>query len=395
MRVATIDSIKATNDEDIGLLVKELQRQAETRKDFVVPAKDIRAVTQDDGVDFAFDLGNGTPPVIFEATWNAHQNIAGRLDIQKNYYESMRERGAYDLMEMNLNYWAERDNRNFLVRTIDGKMRAVMSDRFRTLDNVELFFTAFKEANELGAKITRADLTENNFYMRFIHPDWATKLSGFRMDMEERRARRNDGGHNPVKALSFLDDGGDSTYLVPGIVIRNSDTGHGSMNAELFIFDLVCSNGLIADRTIHEVHLGKQLEAGYVSQETRELEDAAVWSRVRDLIAASFNEEKFQEIIEQIKNSASITLEAPLAAVETVVRNYSLSDEDKDAILDNLMSGGSNTVYGLISAVTAVGRDKSNYDDAVKYERAGGDILNDPKDFVRVQRHTRSARKSK
>jgi len=56
------------------------------------------------------------------------------------------------------------------------------------------------------------------------------------------------------------------------------------------------------------------------------------------------------------------------------------------------LATGSNTVYGLLSAVTAVGRDKTNYDEGRRFEEAGGDILANPSEFVRVRRGTRASR---
>lgn len=57
-----------------------------------------------------------------------------------------------------------------------------------------------------------------------------------------------------------------------------------------------------------------------------------------------------------------------------------------------MLTGGSSSVRGLINAVTAVGRDKTNQDETIKFERAGGDILDDPREFVRVSRSRKATR---
>lgn len=391
MKFATIEPIRATKDEDIALLVQELQRQEATRRDYVVPAKDISAVVEDEGVKFAFQTGKDTPPALFDPTWRAHETIWNRLDIQKNYYQKMGDQ-APDLLAHNINYWAERSEKNFLVRTLDDKVRAFMSDRFRTMDSVELFFTAFKEVKEVGAKIVQADLTEENFYLKILHPEWAQKVEGFRSDVWARKTNRPGGSLYHV--LDHLEEDG-GQWLVPGSVIKNSDTGNGALSMDLFAFDTICWNGLVHSRNIHQVHLGKQLEVGYLSQETRELEDRTIWSKVRDLIRAAFaDKEAFLLLVKKMMNAQEIELENPVGAVDLVVKNFGFSDDDKQDIMNELMAAGSNTVYGLLTAVTAVGRDKPNQDETIRFERAGGDILDDPREFVRVKRFTKAARRT-
>jgi hypothetical protein len=388
MRVATIESRRATSDEDIALVIQELQRQSEVRKDYIVPAKDIKAVVQDNEVMFTFAVNNA-PPVIYEPTHRAHETMWNRFDINKTYYERMGDE-ASDLLVHNINYWAERDNRNFLARTLDDKVRAFMSDRFRTLDSVELFFTAFQEVKEIGAKIVQLDLTENNFYMKMLHPEWAVKVENFRTDVWSRHTNRPGGSLYHV--LDHLEEDG-GQWLVPGAVISNSDVGYGSLHGELFCFDTICWNGLVHSRTLHQVHLGRQQEVGIYSHETRELEDRVIWSKVRDMIQAGFDKDRFLELVKRLQKASTEKLEEPTSAVDTVVKNFSFSDDDKQSILNELMATGSPTVYGLLTAVTAVGRDKTNQDEAIKFERAGGDILDNPREFVRVRRERRVNRR--
>lgn len=396
MKFANIAPVRATNDAQIGELVKELQRQSETRRDYVVPGKDLHAHVDDGEVMLSIDMGGDLGRAVYEPTYRAHQTLWDKLSINSTYYQMMGD-AAPDLLAHNINYWLEHSPKNYLVRTLDDKIRAVMSNRFRSLDSVELFFTTFQEVKAVGAKIVQADLTENNFYLRVLHPEWAEKVQGFQMNMKARKDSRNYSLNSPrYSILDHLDDDDDGggTYLVPGITVTNSDVGAGSLHCELFIFDLICSNGMIGNRTIHQVHLGKELDIGFISQETRELEDRAIWSKVRDMIRGSFDRDKFLEYVKRIRASADIVLDNPMAAVETVVKNYGFSEEDQENILNELLNGGSNTVYGLLSAVTATGRDKANHDETIKFERAGGDILDNPSLLVPVRRFTRSARSS-
>lgn len=392
MKMATIAPIRARTEPEIAQLISSMQQQRTVRKDMVIPAKNLRAIVENDEVLFTLRPDDLMPPTKFEPTWTAHEGIYQRFGIHRSYYEKMGDEFP-DLMAYNINAWAERDERNFFVRTLDDKVRAIMSDRFRAMDSVDLFFTGYEKAKELGAHVAEVDVTEGHFYMRMVHPEWAEKMTGFRMNMQARRQSRDSAGIGTYRVLEHLDDPDDGgTWLVPGIILRNSDVGKGSLHAELFILDLICGNGMIGPRTIHQVHLGKQLDIGYISEETRKLEDQAIWSHVGDMITESFNREKFLEMCRKIQDSTTMEITEPLAAVEVVVKNYNLSETDQNDILNELLAAGSNTVYGLLSAVTAVGRNKSDADEATKFERAGGDILDDPRDFVRVRRDRKSSR---
>lgn len=389
MKYANIQPIRATNDEQIAQLVQELQRQSDTRRDYIVPAKDIKAFNEEGEVFVSIALDSaGTPPARFEPTYRAHETLWNRFDINKNYYTRMGDE-APDLLAYNINYWAERSQKNFLARTLDDKVRAFMSDRFRTLDNVELFFTTFQETREVNAKIVQADLTENNFYMKILHPEYAVKVENFRTDVWERRARRPGGSLYHV--LDHLEEDG-GQWLVPGVIVSNSDVGYGALHAELFCFDSICRNGLVHNRTLHQVHLGRQQEVGFLSRETMEAEDQVTWMKIRDMVRTGFDQDKFLEFVKQLQNASQEELGEPLTAVETVVKNFGFSEDDKQSILNELMAAGSPTVYGLLTAVTAVGRDKENQDEAIRFERAGGDILDNPREFVRVRRERRTAR---
>lgn len=389
MKYASIAPIRATNDEELGKLVAHLETQSKLRRDYVVPGRDIKAVVDDDMVKFSLQMNKDLPPTIYTPTYRAHQTTWDKFDIPKQYYERMGD-SAPDLLATNINYWTERSQKNYLVRTVGENVRAVLSDRFRTLDSTELFFTAFREAKDLEAKIVQADLTENNFYMKILRPDYAQKVEAFRTDVWSRKTNRP--GGSLYRVLEHLEEDG-GQWLVPGVSVRNSDVGSGSLAADLFVFDTICWNGLVHNRAVHQVHLGKQLDVGFISQETRDADDQVTWLKVRDLIRSALgDQDTFLALINKMQAAAETPLENAVEAVDMVVKNFGFSDEDKASIMNELLASGSNTVYGLMTAVTATGRDKENYDSGRQFEMAGGDILNNPTEFVRVKRGTKSTR---
>jgi hypothetical protein len=100
-----------------------------------------------------------------------------------------------------------------------------------------------------------------------------------------------------------------------GLVIRNSEVGASALRIEPFILRKVCVNGLILPRTLKKIHLGRQIDDIDWSDETKELEDKAFWSKVRDVIGATFDKQTFQSWVEKLKESTKIEIKKPIEAV--------------------------------------------------------------------------------
>jgi len=79
----------------------------------------------------------------------------------------MREAGEFKLLADNINTWL-RDGKR-LIRILDGKVRAILSDRYRIIDNYDLVFLALDEFRRKETiEIYRIDLTETMLYIKVI-----------------------------------------------------------------------------------------------------------------------------------------------------------------------------------------------------------------------------------
>lgn len=365
--------MKATTPEEINALAIELQRQSESKVDFVTPSWGIQATQSG-----TFRLWQGSDASLDDvvATKTAHSHIAEKCGIPPTYYQRTLE--APELWAQNVNHWMSSGTKNVLVRMLDGKLRAVLSDRYRVLDNVDLFYESAKIARQQGAQITRADLSDDggSFYARFIHPEWQERIS------TQRELGRVD---------RYGDDS-DGELVIPGVIVSNSETGRGGLRAAPFIHFLACSNGMVADGALFQIHLGKQQgEGAYMSDETRKLEDFTVWSKIRDLISATFDRERFRKMIADVRDTTSKQLEHPLEAVDNVVKHFGMSDDDRKAIFDELVSPSvgfdrGRTVYGLANAITARAHAYSDEPDRMlDFERAGAELVFGKRELVAVR----------
>jgi len=299
------------------------------------------------GVDF--------PP--FDIRKIAHRQIGARLGIPAKYYDRMLQT-APELLTANVNHWLHHKPERRLVRTMDGSARALLSDGYRSIDNHLVLEAALPILMDKGRglAVRSCELTETRLYIQASSP----------------RLRADIRVGDTVEA---------------GIVIRNSEVGHGAFAVETMLYRLSCLNGMITGNAIKRYHVGSRLngdgdEAGqYYRPDTVRADDEALVLRVRDTVDAALSDEEFQKSIRQLR-SATEDAVPPTAISQTiteVTNRYTVTDGEKVGILDRFILGADLTRYGLIQAITAQAHDASSYERGVDFERFGGDLAAMPR----------------
>jgi hypothetical protein len=327
---------------DLVDLVEELKRQKLNSFDIVADDDEIYVIAHE---DFGLMLG-----VIDHGRWPltewAHVQLAEKTGIPKKYYDRMREAREFELLADNVNTWLQGERR--LIRILDCKVRAILSNRYRIIDNYDLVFLVLDEFEKKETiEIHRIDLTETMLYIKAIDRTLTDAIK-------------------------------EEDMVYGGLIIRNSEVGASALRVEPFILRKVCNNGLILQRTLKKIHLGRQIteidDIGW-SDETKELEDKAFWSKVRDVIRATFDKQTFQSWVEKLKESTRIEIKKPTEAVNNIVGHLGLSEEQKQKLL---MHFSEPTKYGLINAVTNLASQTKNVDEQVRLEEFAGEILQAP-----------------
>jgi hypothetical protein len=325
---------------DLFGLVKELERQRRSRLDLIVDSSSLKAVPDEFyGLKLVIPDYGG-----YSLTDWAHGQLADKLGIPRKYYQRMLDSKRFWLLAENVNAWLSEEGKR-LIRIMDGKIRAILSDRYRIMDNYDIVFLALDEFKRRETvEIHRIDLTETMLYLKAID-----------------------------RTLTDSVRNGDIVY--GGLIIRNSEVGASALRVEPFILRKVCSNGLILQHSLKRIHLGRQtLEIGEIewSDETRMLEDKALWSKVRDIIRATFDRRIFHSWVEKLKESTKIEIKKPMEAVNNIVGHLGLSEEQKQKLL---MHFSEPTKYGLINAITNLAGQTKNVEEQVKLEEFAGEIL--------------------
>jgi hypothetical protein len=333
-------------------LRNELERQLATKRDMLVPTPLMRHETGDDGkTALAIETPDGLHR--YTATENCRRQLAERLKIPYAYFERMRA-DQPALLDRNVDTWLHAEPEQRLVRTMDGRARAFLSDRYRRLDNADLLAHVYPMLAQLqGARFESCELTDRRMYLKVV------------VDSPE---------------LSVALHPGD--IIQAGVVISNSETGQGSLSVQPLIYRLRCRNGLIAaDHAMRRTHVGRLSEVSndevtIFKDDTLAADDAAFFLKVRDVVQAAVSEATFQICAEKLRRTLGIKLSGdPVKSVEKLAVRYLLNQNEQAGVLRSLIKDGDMSGFGLINAVTGFAQDVDDYDRSTELETIGGRML--------------------
>ena len=188
-------------------LAQEIVRRAEAKRDFVADTSDL---VFESG---ALAIGNAGA---FPLTDHAHGQIAERVGIPKRYYDRMKA-DAPALLAGNVNHWFQKQPERRMVRTLDGKARAFLSDRYHRIDNERIADAVLPVLVADGGHgaVVSCGITDAKLYLQALFP---------RLEGEVKTG-------DPVQG---------------GVIIRNGEIGNGALDIRPMIYRLACSNGCAA-----------------------------------------------------------------------------------------------------------------------------------------------------
>jgi len=361
-------------------LTAELHRQANAKRDFLAPAHSLH-ISTNGHCDLVL---NGAIGEQFEINDIAHGQMAEYLGIPKGFYDRLRGATAdlrvpvggaagddrepddtplFDVVANRIMESKGEDVR--LVRTLDGRARAFLSDSFSVdLDNWDVFRMAAKVITEAGLgpdNVVSAEVTDRKLYLKVVSPRLEATVQP----------------DNVLPGHGYLRE---PQVVQAGFIITNSETGLGSLSVQQVVFKLMCTNLWIREEAVRQRHLGKALEAdddGLVYQsDTRAADARARLLKIRDHVADALDEERFRALVGQMQETTQVRLEGSVErTVDLAARKFALGTHEKEDLLRNLIEGADLTLWGLTNAVTATARNVKSYDRATELEAIGGRML--------------------
>lgn len=362
---ASIERNPMKQGKDINELAAQIIEEAGKKKDFIVNTASLEYHVSAEGPKLKFPTDDGDMWTGVSA--NANKQVAARVGIPATYFNKMLTDSpeSMELAATNVNHWFQNKPEDRMIRTLDGDARAVLSSKYRRIDNYDVCeaLLPIVQDSRYGVVFKSQEVTPDRMYIKMT----TDKLRG--------EIKRGD-------------------EVCGGIMIQNSEVGLGSLKLTPFIERLVCTNGMITTLGLdgenlgyNRRHIGSKNEANdyyatLLSDRTRTLQDAAVLSEVKDVVAAILSEGTFNLVMDKLRGATRRILNGdPQKAVELVQNKFSLPDEAKGGILFHLTGGQDLSVYGMSQAITRYSQDIESYAEATEYEELGWKVL-DMKSFA-------------
>lgn len=341
-------------------LAQEIERQKASKEDFLVST----AHTQVDVVDKQVQLTVGDKHTFGVNTLAAGQ-ISEHVGIPAKYAEKMLAE-APELYGTNVNTWFQKYPHQRLIRTLDKRARAFLSNGYRPLENGDLAEAVLPILFDLKLDIMSCEITERRLYIKAVHKNIHRDVPyGHKI---------GDGSHKFFDTCS------------PAAIISNSEVGLGMLTIDTGIFTRVCTNlATISDRGMKRRHVGarSELTTGedirqLLSDDTKRATDKAIWLQTADVLRGAFNEVLFEQEVNKLKGMTEREIPAGADVVKVVdftAKKYGLQEKEKSSVLQHLIKGGDLSQYGLFNAITRTAEDLEDYDRASEFEKLGGKFI--------------------
>jgi len=339
-------------------LATEIERQKTAKRDYIADTRQMHL--DGDGKTFVID-GQGA----FQMTDHMLGQLGERTQVPLKYLRRMQEE-APALLAENANHWLHAKPERRMVRTLDNRARAFMSDRYLRIDNHDVAEATLPVLMKMpDLEIVSSEITESRLYIKAVVKSLTRQVTSSKRvgDMVEA-----------------------------GVMISNSEIGMGAIKIAPYAHFLVCLNGAVREGGKRWAHLGRIAGAdddGSIdyANETKQADDKALLLKVRDTLNSALAVGPFEAWIEKLNGATTDRLEGDVTkAVEVLGTTLSLNGDEKSSILRHLIEGADLSRYGVMNAITRYATDAKDYDRATELEAAGAAIIDlSPSDWKAIK----------
>tara|TARA_R110002033_G_scaffold12556_3_gene38056 strand:- start:572 stop:1642 length:1071 start_codon:yes stop_codon:yes gene_type:complete len=337
-------------------LAAQLEENALWNKDYLASTNILTAYPEGNGsISLAGIFGSvpGNKGNLHNLSHHALRQIGAHQNIPAKYMDRM-VKDAPELLCSNINHWFAKEPSKRLFRTNREGVRAVLSNRYRIIDNddvASMTLPILMAMPEL--EIISCQVTDKKLYIKAVTP----KVQGEVVVGQAVQA---------------------------GVIITNSEIGMGSLSISPFAYFLWCLNGCSTGKGLAKYHVGRAAGDSediqeVIGDDTKEAEDKALMLRMRDALHASFDAVEFDKSLNKFREAKNIKVVDPVGSIEQIEKRGWISQQEGKSILAHLIEGGDTSVFGISSAVTRFSQDVESYDRASDLENLGGAIIELPR----------------
>lgn len=292
----------------------------------------------------------------FKMTEQAHRQIAARLKIPQKHYLELWDRHP-DLVCHTVNELFEREPETRMLRTLNGKARAFLSNSYKRLDNDIVLQNTLPAMQKLDCKILSSQVTDTKLYLKVLFPNTEVEIG-----------TAPDGSPDIVHS---------------GFILRNSEVGSGSLNITAFFYRTFCENGCHFGGedmfNFKRTHIGSKITnvGELFSDTTRDTETRLIAQQCTDIINNLNNDlflSKMANRLRALKDTNRAT--DPMETITVLSRDMGLRDAEARMALESFLVDGDFTQWGAMNAITNVANNEEiSYDRATEIEAVGSKII--------------------
>jgi hypothetical protein len=340
-------------------LIQYLKDIRDLSVDYVVPGPKLNIEASPDGKEWklAFTLSkmdvdaenveHADQVIVVKPTGWAQSQMIGKTPVPKRYHDEMLASGRGNLAAINLNTWLHDLKNKVMIRTVGDQFRAVVSDRYKPIDNLDLFGQVARTIQVVN-HARAADSTQPLTFWKADVTDTDLFLS-----IHDKASVYNLGTPDKPDIYNTM------------TVVRNSEVGKSSMSVEPGFFRGMCMNIYTRAPALRKVHTGSKLDEGVFSfsDDTHQAAKELWQKEVRDVLNATIvNHSFFDDWAKDFKESKEVQIPDMQVAVHRVAEEYKFTDAEADAIMSALMTDQTiyaedrGTAYALLQGMTAASK---------------------------------------
>ena len=327
-------------------VLNQLKADTQMKDDFIVPLKSFDVLSTKEQypnllISKRIDSQSG---IELKMTDHSIGQLCHKLEIGTSYIRKCLP--FQELVTTNLNHWIEHTkNRNLMVRSKDDTARAILSDRYKRIDN------------ELVANKTLSMLIDMKAELKYC------SYNGDQLNLTATLPKLK----GEVK---------EGDLVTGGVTITNCEVGTSSLKVQPFVYRLVCTNGMVVPEylgTFLAKHVGKKLE-------TPEEDDQGiiVVEKMLDKLKALSDPKVFQDILGDMRYAQSQHVQS--TEIVKLAKTNGLSDWERAEIFTRLdkVYGDVFTTdrYELGNAITNLANSDDVTDDRARFlQELGGTVM--------------------